>query len=290
MTQQNIENTDFDNPWKSIIELYFREFLQFFFPQIEAEIDWDRPIQFLDNELQKIVRDAENPKRYADKLVQVYRKDGQAALVIIHAEIQSQEETIFPLRMYTYNYRLRDKYNCPIVSLAILGDDSKIWRPHHYTDSLWGCTTHFEFPIVKLADYAQNWAALEANMNPFAVVVMAHLKAKETRNKLNDRKDWKFHLITMLHHRGYSERDIMELYNFLDWLFNLPKDLEQQLQNELTAFEEANKMKYITSIERLSQQKIALNMLRMNLAPEVIAEATGLTVEQIQQLQVEQQT
>jgi hypothetical protein len=94
----------------------------------------------------------------------------------------------------------------------------------------------------------------------------------------------------MLHHRGYSERDIMELYNFLDWLFNLPKDLEQQLQNELTAFEEANKMKYITSIERLSQQKIALNMLRMNLAPEVIAEATGLTVEQIQQLQVEQQT
>jgi hypothetical protein len=69
MTQQNIENTDFDNPWKSIIELYFREFLQFFFPQIEAEIDWDRPIQFLDNELQKIVRDAENPKRYADKRV-----------------------------------------------------------------------------------------------------------------------------------------------------------------------------------------------------------------------------
>jgi hypothetical protein len=290
MTQQNIENTDFDNPWKSIIELYFREFLQFFFPQIEVEIDWDRPIQFLDNELQKIVRDAESPKRYADKLVQVYRKDGQAALVIIHAEIQSQEETIFPLRMYTYNYRLRDKYNCPIVSLAILGDDSKTWRPHHYTDSLWGCTTHFEFPIVKLADYAQNWPPLEANMNPFAVVVMAHLKAKETRNKPNDRKDWKFHLITMLHHRGYSERDIMELYNFLDWLFNLPKDLEQQLQNELTAFEEANKMKYITSIERLSQQKIALNMLRMNLAPEVIAEATGLTVEQIQQLQVEQQT
>jgi hypothetical protein len=289
MTQQNIENTDFDNPWKSIIELYFREFLQFFFPQIEAEIDWDRPIQFLDSELQKIVRDAENPKRYADKLVQVYRKDGQAALVIIHAEIQSQEETIFPLRMYTYNYRLRDKYNCPIVSLAILGDDSKTWRPHHYTDSLWGCTTHFEFPIIKLTDYAQNWAALEANMNPFAVVVMAHLKAKETRNKLNDRKDWKFHLITMLHHRGYSERDILELYNFLDWLFNLPKDLEQQLKNELTAFEEANKMKYVTSIERLAKEQIVLNMLHENLPLEQISRLTGLTIEQVQQLQLEQQ-
>jgi hypothetical protein len=114
--QQNTENTDFDNPWKVVIELYFREFLLFFFPWIEAEIDWDKPIQFLDKELQKIVRDANTPKNYADKLIQVHRKDGQKALVIIHAEVQSQEENIFPSRMYTYNYRLRDRYNCPVVS------------------------------------------------------------------------------------------------------------------------------------------------------------------------------
>jgi predicted transposase YdaD len=299
--QQNTENTDFDNPWKVVIELYFREFLLFFFPWIEAEIDWDKPIQFLDKELQKIVRDANTPKNYADKLIQVHRKDGQKALVIIHAEVQSQEENIFPSRMYTYNYRLRDRYNCPVVSLAILGDDSKTWRPDHYSDSLWGCSTRFEFPIVKLTDYAQDWAALEADMNPFAVVVMAHLKAKETRHQLNERKDWKFHLITMLHNRGYREQDILELYNFLDYLFNLPEDLEQQLQIELTAFEEAKQMKYITSIERMGEARgeakgaqskaiaIALNMLNDSLPLEQISRFTGLTIEEIQQLQANKQ-
>jgi predicted transposase/invertase (TIGR01784 family) len=138
-------------------------------------------------------------------------------------------------------------------------------------------------------------------MNPFAVVVMAHLKAKETRHQLNERKDWKFHLITMLHNRGYGEQDILELYNFLDYLFNLPEDLEQQLQIELTAFEEAKQMKYITSIERMGEARgeakgaqskaiaIALNMLNDSLPLEQIARFTGLTIEEIQQLQANQQ-
>lgn len=63
MSQQTIESTDYDNPWKSFIELYFRDFLIFFFPAIEADIDWSKPVRFLDKELQKVVRDAEIPKR-----------------------------------------------------------------------------------------------------------------------------------------------------------------------------------------------------------------------------------
>jgi hypothetical protein len=48
------QNTDYDNPWKSIIELYFRDFIQFFFPWIEPEIDWSREVKFLDKELRAI--------------------------------------------------------------------------------------------------------------------------------------------------------------------------------------------------------------------------------------------
>jgi len=141
MPQLNTANTDYDNPWKSFIELYFRDFLIFFFPRIEADIDWSKPIRFLDKELQKIVRDAEIPKRYADKLVEVHRLNGLQTLVICHIEVQSQAEDNFAARMYIYNYRLRDRYNCPVVSLAILGDDSETWRPSSFQDELWGCST-----------------------------------------------------------------------------------------------------------------------------------------------------
>ena len=46
---------------------------------------------------------------------------------------------------------------------------------------LWGCRVGIEFPAVKLLDYAPHWQALEADANPFATVVLAHLKAQQKR-------------------------------------------------------------------------------------------------------------
>jgi hypothetical protein len=68
-----------------------------------------------------------------------------------------------------------------------------------FQDDLWGCSTRLEFPIVKLIDYEPHWADLEASRNPFAVVVMAHLKTKSTHNKPTERKNWKLQLVTMLY-------------------------------------------------------------------------------------------
>ena len=293
MSQKKAENTDYDSPWKSFIELYFHDFVSLFFPHIEADIDWSKPIRFLDKELQKVVRDAEIPKRYADKLVEVHRLSGEKAIVICHIEVQNEGENDFEARMYSYNYRLRDRYNCPVVSLAILTDDSKKWRPSSFQDELWGCSIDFRFPIVKLLDYESDWTVLEASRNPFAVVVMAQLKTKATHNQPQERKQWRYRLTTMLYDQGYGEQDILEMHNFLDWLMKLPEELERQFQTELKTFEEAKQMKYVTTIERMAKQderiatqiEIALNMLRKDMDLETIAQVTGLTIEQLQDLQ-----
>jgi hypothetical protein len=182
----------FDSPWKEILEVYFEDFILFFFPQIHAEIDWSRGYDFLDQELAQVVRDAELGKRLADKLVKVWKLNGEETWVLIHIEIQSQEEGQFGERMFVYYYRLRDKYSLPIASLAILGDERDTWRPEPFENELWGCEVSFRFPIIKLLDYLPRWAELEASHNPFAIVVMAHLKTKETRNDAVARKEWKF--------------------------------------------------------------------------------------------------
>ena len=44
----------YDSPWKTIIERHFRAFLAFFFPEIEQAIDWTRPPQSLDKELESL--------------------------------------------------------------------------------------------------------------------------------------------------------------------------------------------------------------------------------------------
>ena len=49
----------------------------------------------MDNALEKITRDAEIGKRYADKLVKVWLKTGELAWVLIHIEVQASRETNF---------------------------------------------------------------------------------------------------------------------------------------------------------------------------------------------------
>ena len=59
-------NDHYDSPWKSAIERYFPEFMEFYFPAAHAEIDWSKDHVFLDQELQAVVQDAELGKRFVD--------------------------------------------------------------------------------------------------------------------------------------------------------------------------------------------------------------------------------
>ncbi len=80
-----------------------------------------------------VVREVDSGKRFADKLMKVWRHDGEKLYVVIHVEVQGQ---------------------------------------------LWGCQASLSFPVVKLRDYNERWAELEVSTNPFAIVVMSHLKSK----------------------------------------------------------------------------------------------------------------
>jgi hypothetical protein len=58
-----------------------------------------------------VVRDAELGRRLADKLAQVWLRDGADAWVLVHVEVQGQEERAFAKRMFTYYYRILDRYD-----------------------------------------------------------------------------------------------------------------------------------------------------------------------------------
>lgn len=247
--------TDFDTPWKDVLETYFEEFMSFFFPQAYTGIDWSQGFEFLDKELQQVVRDAELGKRLVDKLVKIYRTSGQETWVLIHLEIQSQPETDFAERMFVYHYRIYDRYRRSVASLAVLGDESTSWRPNRFERELFGCEVSFRFPVVKLLDLRQEWSALEADRNPFATVVMAHLKALETRQNRSLRLKAKLTLTKRLYEQGYQREDIINLFKFIDWIMSLPSELEQEFQLELSQYEEEKRMPYITSVERMGIEK-----------------------------------
>ena len=248
--------SNFDSPWKQALEVYFPDFLSFFFPDIHADIDWSKGHEMLDKELEKVVRDADLGRRFADKLVKVWRRTGEERWVIIHAEVQGQQETKFAERMFVYNYRLRDRYNKLVVSLAVLTDEQVNWRPQQFSsEALWGTQITFKFAMVKLIDYGQDWSALDKNANPFATVVMAHLKTLETRDDAPLRKQWKFTLTRRLYEQGYQRQDVLNLYLFIDWLMQLPQGIEASFIKELEQYEREKQMPYVTTVERNAKER-----------------------------------
>jgi hypothetical protein len=243
------KTANYDESWKEALSEYFEPFLSFFFPQVHQLIDWTQVPQSLDKELQQITASSETKKRFADKLYQVWLLDGQEVWILIHVEIQSQYETDFPKRMYIYNYRAFDLYHKPVVSLAILGDERVSWRPNSYSYEIGGYRASIEFPVVKLLDYETRWSELEANANPFAIIVMAHLKTKATTRNSQQREQWKWTLIRGLYDRGLEREQIIKLFQIIDRMMTLPNQLQQRLDTKIKQFEEEKTMPLLSNME-----------------------------------------
>lgn len=245
--------SEYDSPWKESISLYFREFLNFFYPRIEEDIDWERGFEFLDTELQQIKRETETGRRDADKLVKVWRRSGEEQWVLVHVEVQSQRQSEFSERMYLYHSRIFDRYRRSVVSLGILGDEQPSWRPSRYERELWGCRAILEFPIMKLLDYSMD--ELARSQNPLAAIVQAHLSAQIAGKDVGVGYESKLSLIKSLYERGYGREDIVQLFRLIDWFIALPKSEEDRLWQEIQTLEEERKMPYITSVERIGIRK-----------------------------------
>jgi hypothetical protein len=255
MTNSNKVRADQDSPWKLILRQYFREAIEFFFPSIAKAIDWTKPIEFLDKEFQQITPNAEIGRRYADQLVKVYRKSGKALILLVHLEVQASPEKGFAERMFTYAIRIFEHFHQFPVSLAILCDRRQSWRPTRYAAKTLGSTLQFDFTAVKLLDYQTKWHQLEASRNPFAIIVMTHLKTQETQQNLGDRQVWKFTLVKRLYELGYSRSEVLNLFKFIDWAMILPEDLKQAFWNDLKLYEEEQQMAYVTSVEQIGYDR-----------------------------------
>lgn len=62
-------------------------------------------------------------------------------------------------------------------------------------------------------------------------------------------------LTKLLYEKGYSKKQILELYSFVDWVLTLPEALEKIFLEDLRTYEKEKKMPYITSAERLGRKE-----------------------------------
>ncbi|MCF7669614.1 MAG: hypothetical protein K9N48_07555 [Verrucomicrobia bacterium] len=67
------QRTDYDGAWKEALEHYLQPLLEFCFPDVAANINWHKPIEFLDKELQALTRNSKLGKQRVDNAIE-FRK------------------------------------------------------------------------------------------------------------------------------------------------------------------------------------------------------------------------
>jgi len=248
-------NDHYDSPWKEAIEHYFQEFIAFFFPDAYRSVDWSKEHIFLDQELRAVVQDAELGTRFVDKLVRVTELSGSESWIYIHVEVQGTRQTEFSKRMFVYNYRIFDRYEKPVASLAVLADQHKHWKQTSYGYNVLGCRLTLDFPVAKLTDYDEKLDELLASENAFGLITAAHILTRKTRKKHQERYEAKLLLIKILYQRHWDKQRVINLLTVVDWLMTLPAWLDTKVWQEIETIEEHKNMKYITSIERIGIAK-----------------------------------
>ena len=224
-----------DALWKGLIEDLADDFLKFFFSNAEEIFDFNRKISFLDKELEQLfpnTQDEFSPK-YVDKLMKVYSKKGKEEWILVHIEVQGSTDKTFARRMFTYYYRILDKYNRKITALAILTDKNKSFHPTHYKSEFMGTEIYYKFNTYKALD--ADVQELEKNNNPFATVIEV-VQTALLKGRIPDVTlyDLKINLLRKLLRKNFSKEKIAALLRFLKLYVRFEnKDLIHKFDEDL---------------------------------------------------------
>ncbi len=243
-----------DELWKESIEKLFPRFIEFFHNDIYKTINFNKGYTFLDKEFQSITSESEEGKGYVDKLVKVYLKSGKERWVLIHIEVQGYKDDKFSERMFKYFYRIFDKYKRKILAIAILTDPVKNYYPDKFEYEFYDTTLKYSYRTYKILE--QDEEKLLKDNNPFALAILAGLYSIKAHNNDNIKLKFKLKLIRLLLERGYKEKEIIEMFRFIDGVIKLNDIMKEKLfKKELSNMKEVKDMPYITSIERIAREE-----------------------------------
>jgi Putative transposase, YhgA-like len=236
----------FDKLWKSMVTDHFEDFLEMFMPELHQEVDYTVPFLFLEQELKAALID--KSLKQVDKLVGVQLKSGKQEWVYVHVEFENSHNPSIKERMYDYNARIKEKYKKDITALVIYTGRNAPANPNCYTKTVFGTSILFTFNAYVIVE--QDKAALKANPNPFAIVVLANLYVANTYEDYAERLRLKEEIYVLARQRKYPDEKINRLILFLTELMKLPTNLETQFNEYISKPQKSTDMIYTTQTSR----------------------------------------
>jgi len=269
-----------DELWKETIGGLFPQFLSFFAPDLAKDVLWHRGYELLDSELHQIASESEETTRYVDRLVKVWLRDGEERWILVHVEVQGYRDPEFPKRMFTYFYRLWDKFGRDIVSLVVFSDPLRAYKPGRFLWEFYGCRLEYRYRTYKVLDY--NDQELEKSDNPFGLVVLAAKRSLEAGEDEARKYRFKRELLKMLLERGYDRDEVRHVFRFLDGMLKLDREKEKLLYEEFHR-EGVKAMPYVTSWERIAMEKGMKKGMEKGMEKGSLEEAREMVLEALEE-------
>ena len=184
--------TNHDEAFKKLLETFFAEFIQLFFPELDEKLDHSQT-RFLMQEL--LVDIVGQDTRSLDLLLETKYKELDA-FILIHLEPQSYKDLHFEERMFIYYSRIYERHRHEhkvVIPIAIFThDDAKDERDVFSIAIPNYNILRFQFLKVELKSY--NWREFIDSDNPVA----AALLAKMGYNNEKERRDIRLAYLRML--------------------------------------------------------------------------------------------
>jgi hypothetical protein len=154
--------------------------------------------------------------------------------------------------MYTYFYRIRDRYPGRLVSaLAIFTGENGNRMPGKYSYEYRGTRLTYEYPTVSILDYSDE--ELDKSSNPFAqVVVAAKMRLQEGKVPEDELLNNKLLAARKLTEKGFGMEKIRAIFNFLRNYVLFEKPETNRKFDKL--FKETDKTSVMNTVEYLKME------------------------------------
>jgi hypothetical protein len=253
-------NDVMSTPWAAVLENCFQEFMQFYFPAAENQINWMHPVEVDDAGLKVLYEGKNNPvlKDVAHllKLLRVQFRSGKPCRILVYIGWEDTAEPELALFLYQIVVQLNARLSQATACFVVLAGEP---RNRHHVSSLalecLGSQFGAAFPCVYFADFESQQERLRNNNNAFALLSLAQIIQKKTQHDMAARYANKWSLIQSLFGRRWTRERINLLFLAIDWSLPLSLRWSQALWKEIEMFEEQQVMRYVSSVELFVRER-----------------------------------
>ncbi|WZX99514.1 DUF4351 domain-containing protein [Bacillus sp. FSL W7-1360] len=281
-----------DQLFRQLLDYFFADFMQAFFPDITENIDL--------HALEPISTDAwfsgEQKAPQRPDFVVKTRLKSEDVVILVHVESQSSYDPKFHQRMSGYYARLLDRYQCPILPIAIFSYRTPDKEPETKVLHTINGKTYFAFTYESLFLKKLSWRNFIETKNPAAAALLALMGYTE-EEKVACKKAF----LRLLLKLKLKEEHRDHVVKFFDSYLTLNEKEESTLREEINQLHPEESVMlddFMNSYEQWGWKKgreegiieTAKRMIGEGVEITFIAKVTQLPLEKVRELKKEVET